>query len=265
MSNSSMTLTKKKRKKSLNSSPESNTSFDLDLSQLPAHVAVIMDGNGRWAKKRLQNRVKGHEKGSEAVRTVVRTSRKLGIDYLTLYAFSTENWNRPKSEIAALMALLKRFLKKELQEMQDNNIRLHAIGQLDRLPKDAHALLMKTMELTKNNDAMQLNLALSYGGQDEITMMVKNITADVSSGKITPDAITPELISNYLYTKGMPDPDLLIRTSGEMRLSNFLLWQVAYSEIYITDTLWPDFNKEEYLKILKDFQQRDRRFGRIEE
>ncbi len=249
----------------MNSNPVSPKSLDLDLSQLPAHVAVIMDGNGRWAKKRLQNRVKGHEKGSDAVRTVVRTSRELGIKYLTLYAFSTENWNRPKTEVTALMALLKRFLKKELQEMQDNNIRLYAIGQLERLPKDAHALLMETMDLTKNNDAMQLNLALSYGGQDEITMMVKKIAADVSSNNIPLDAITPELISNYLYTKGMPDPDLLIRTSGEMRLSNFLLWQVAYAEIYVTDTLWPDFGKEEYLKILKEFQLRDRRFGRIVE
>ncbi len=249
----------------MNSKSESTTQTALDHSRLPAHVAIIMDGNGRWAQKRLQNRVKGHEKGADVVRTIVRTTRELGISYLTLYAFSTENWNRPDAEVSALMSLLKKFLKKELQEMQENNIRLFAIGQIERLPSDARDLLRETMALTENNDAMQLNLALSYGGQDEITMMARNIAADVSAGKISLDAVTPDLVSEYLYTKGMPDPDLLIRTSGEMRLSNFLLWQLAYAEIFITDTLWPDFSKEEYLRILTAYQQRDRRFGRINE
>jgi undecaprenyl diphosphate synthase len=254
---------KKKRKKSLNF----NTSYpiynDLDPAKLPSHVAVIMDGNGRWAKKRLLNRIQGHEKGSETVRTIVRACREIGIPYLTLYAFSTENWQRPQSEVVALMTLLKKFLESEKKEMLDNNIRLYAIGQIERLPENVRRTLHNVMALTKNNNGMTLNLALSYGGRAEIIKMVKEIAIKAKEGRIGPDSITPEIISEHLYTRQMPDPDLLIRTSGEMRISNFLLWQIAYSEIYITDTLWPDFGKDEFVRILKDYQQRERRFGKV--
>ena len=220
-----------------------------------------MDGNGRWAKKRLLNRIKGHEKGAETVRIIIRASREIGISFLTLYAFSTENWQRPRPEIAALMILLKKFLISEERELLDNNIRLNAIGQIENLPEDVQETLRQTMAVTRQNDGMVLNLALSYGGRDEIVRMVREIAKRTRDGKIDPDSITPDLISEYLYTKGMPDPDLLIRTSGEMRISNFLLWQIAYTEIFITDTLWPDFSKEEFLQIIDHFKCRERRFG----
>jgi undecaprenyl diphosphate synthase len=223
-----------------------------------------MDGNGRWAKKRLLNRIKGHEKGTEAVRTIVRACREIRIPNLTLYAFSTENWQRPQSEIVALMALLKNFLESEQKEMLDNNIRLNAIGQTERLPQDVQQTLHKVMTVTNKNDGMLLNLALSYGGRAEIVKMVKEIAIKVKNSNIEPDSITPELISEHLYTSEIPDPDLLIRTSGEMRISNFLLWQIAYTEIYVTDTLWPDFTKDEFVQILIDYQHRKRRFGKVE-
>ncbi|OEU67131.1 MAG: di-trans,poly-cis-decaprenylcistransferase [Desulfobacterales bacterium PC51MH44] len=247
----------------MNSNPSSPVHIDLDSAKLPSHVAIIMDGNGRWAKRRLLNRIKGHEKGAETVRTIVRSCREIGIANLTLYAFSTENWQRPKSEIAALMILLKKFLKSEQKEMLDNNIRLNTIGQIERLPEDVQQALYKTMQLTKKNDGMLLNLALSYGGRSEIVKMVKEIAIKAKDDTIDPDAITSELISEHLYTKGIPDPDLLIRTSGEMRVSNFLLWQIAYTEIYVTDTLWPDFSKDEFIQILKDYQRRERRYGKV--
>jgi undecaprenyl diphosphate synthase len=259
-----MMSVKKKRKKSLNSNPSSPTDTDIDPQNLPVHVAVIMDGNGRWAKKRLLNRIKGHEKGSETVRTVVRTCREIGIRVLTLYAFSTENWRRPQSEIAALMALLKKFLISERKEMLDNNIRLNAIGQVERLPEDVRRELHRSMKLTEKNDGMILNLALSYGGRAEIVKAIQEIARDIKSGGLDADSITPDLISKHLYTGTMPDPDLLIRTSGEMRISNFLLWQIAYTEICVTDTLWPDFSKEELLRILKNYQERERRFGKVD-
>jgi len=258
-----MMSVKKKRKKSLNSNTSSSSYNDLDPTKLPSHVAVIMDGNGRWAKKRLLNRIQGHEKGSETVRTIDRACREIGISYLTLYAFSTENWQRPQSEVLALMTLLKKFLESEKKEMLDNNIRLYAIGQIERLPENVRQALLNVMALTKNNNGMTLNLALSYGGRAEIVKMVKEIAMKAKDGTIGPDSITPEIISEHLYTRQMPDPDLLIRTSGEMRISNFLLWQIAYSEIYITDTLWPDFGKDEFVRILKDYQQRERRFGKV--
>lgn len=237
---------------------------DLDPHRIPAHVAIIMDGNGRWAKKRLLNRVKGHEKGSEAVRTIVRISRELNIKYLTLYAFSTENWQRPKTEVTALMTLLDKFLKNERKEMMDNNIRLQTIGQTERLPEKVSGTLQKTIALTEKNNGMQLTLALSYGSRAEIIRMVQAIVREANEKKISPESITENFISGHLYTCNMPDPDLLIRTSGEMRISNFLLWQIAYSEIFITETLWPDFSKEEYIQILKSYQSRDRRFGNID-
>lgn len=247
----------------MNSSKSSSINTDFDVAKLPLHVAVIMDGNGRWAKQRLFNRIKGHEKGVETVRTVVRASREIGIAHLTLYAFSTENWQRPKNEVNALMAILVKFLKSEKKEMMDNNIRLNAIGQIERLPENVQKELEKIMVMTKKNSGMQLHLALSYGGRWEIAKMVRRIALKVKDGQIDADLITPEIISKHLCTDSIPDPDLLIRTSGEMRISNFLLWQIAYTEIYVTDTLWPDFTKDEYLSIIKNYQQRERRFGGV--
>ena len=247
----------------MSSNPSPANDIPLDPAKLPRHVAIIMDGNGRWARKRLLNRIRGHEQGAETVRTITRTSRELGVQVLTLYAFSTENWQRSRTEIAALMELLTRFLISERKEMTDNNIRLNAIGQINRLPESVLRTLHETMDLTKDKDGMLLNLALSYGARDEIVNMVQSIAQKVKDGEIDLESITPELVSDHLYTQNMPDPDLLIRTSGEMRISNFLLWQIAYAEIYVTNTLWPDFSKDEYIDILKEFQQRDRRFGRV--
>jgi len=248
----------------LSSDSSASPALGLDMARLPAHVAIIMDGNGRWAKKRLLNRVKGHEKGADTVRTIVRTSREIGIKALTLYAFSTENWQRPKAEVNALMLLLERFLNSEKPELMENNIRLRAIGQIERLPGKTRGALDDVMAATAGNDGMVLNLALSYGGRAELLQMVSRIARAAKEGRIDPDAIDEAVVADHLYTRGLPDPDLLIRTSGEMRLSNFLLWQVAYSEIFVTDTLWPDFNREEYLRILSAYQRRDRRFGKVD-
>ncbi len=235
----------------------------IDMAKLPSHVAMIMDGNGRWAKKRLMNRVKGHEKGSATVREIVRTTRQLSIPFLTLYAFSTENWGRPKTEVSALMSLLKKFITSEKDEMMKNNIRLNAIGQIDRLPSEVADPLSEVMNITRNNDGLCLTLALSYGSRNEIETMVKSISGKVKNGEIDLDSITEEMISDHLFTTGIPDPDLMIRTSGEMRISNFLMWQLAYAEIYFTNTLWPDFGEVEYKKILLDYQNRERRFGKV--
>ncbi len=237
----------------------------LDFSEVivPTHVAVIMDGNGRWAKKHLLSRIKGHEKGADAVRAIVRACREIGIAHLTLYAFSTENWQRPKSEVDALMALLIKFLKSEQKELAENDIRLHVIGQKERLPGKVQQALREAMDLTRENSALQLNLALSYGSRAEIVCMAQELARKSQSGEMDPDAINADVVAEHLYTKDIPDPDLLIRTSGEMRISNFLLWQIAYTEIYVTPTYWPDFGKEEFYEILKDYQQRERRFGRV--
>jgi undecaprenyl diphosphate synthase len=235
----------------------------LDLQRLPAHVAIIMDGNGRWAKKRLMNRVKGHEKGANTVRRIVRTSREIGIPTLTLYAFSTENWQRPRAEVMALMQLLKRFLQKERATMLENDIRLGTIGQIERLPADVRTELDAVISATAANTSMRLNLALSYGGRQELVEMTRKVAAQVAAGTLTPEAIDADTVAANLYTAGQPDPDLMIRTSGEMRLSNYLLWQLAYAEFYVTDTLWPEFSREEFLNILVAFQGRDRRFGKV--
>ncbi|MGD8284734.1 MAG: isoprenyl transferase [Desulfobacterales bacterium] len=247
----------------MNSSSSSADLPDLDTNKLPVHVAVIMDGNGRWAKQRLLTRIKGHEKGSDTVRTVVRTCREIGIPYLTLYAFSTENWQRPRKEVEALMMLLNKFLRSEKAEMIENNIRLHAIGQVDRLPAFVRETLHQTMTATEENTALNLVLALSYGGRTEIVRMVREVAERTKRGLVDPESITAEMVADHLYTHNIPDPDLLIRTSGEMRISNFLLWQIAYTEIFVTSTLWPDFSKEEFLHILHEFQHRERRYGRI--
>ncbi len=230
---------------------------------LPRHVAVIMDGNGRWAQKRLLSRIFGHEKGADAVREVVRACRELGIPFLTLYAFSTENWQRPQAEISALMGLLRRFMETERAELIQNNVRLHAIGCIERLPEDLQASLSGLMAETESNSALQLNLALSYGGRDEIVRAARSIAGRVREGSLSLDAITEETLAAHLDTRGMPDPDLLIRTGGDMRISNFLLWQLAYSEIFVTSILWPDFGREPFLRIINEFQLRERRFGRV--
>ncbi|AOY58038.1 MULTISPECIES: isoprenyl transferase [Desulfococcus] len=236
----------------------------LDPGRMPGHIAMIMDGNGRWAKKRLLNRIKGHEKGADVVREMVRACRKLGISILTLYAFSTENWGRPKTEVGALMLLLRRFLVSEQEELIRSNIRFNTLGRTEHLPDDVQASIHVVKKLTRHNDGMTLNLALSYGGREEITRMVRQIARMVDSGLMTADAITERTVAEHLYTTGMADPDLLIRTSGEMRLSNFLLWQIAYAELFFTRTLWPDFNEAELIRILKDFQSRDRRYGQVD-
>ena len=229
--------------------------------RLPRHIAIIMDGNGRWARQKSLSRIEGHIRGIDAVRAVVTTCRDLGIEFLTLYAFSMENWKRPGREVSALMGLLKKFLRKELDEMLENNIRLRAIGDLDSLPRDAHDTLIETMEKTAHCDAMVLTLALSYSGRNEIIRAVRRLMTDGESKGIHPEQISEETLSNYLSTKDFPDPDLLIRTSGEYRISNFLLWQIAYTEIYVTETLWPDFGKEDLVKALLNYQSRQRRFG----
>ena len=220
-----------------------------------------MDGNGRWAKKRALNRIRGHREGAESVRDIVRACREMGIEVLTLYAFSTENWQRPRQEISALMSLLKEFLRSELAEMMENGIRLNTIGQIERVPDHVLTVLRQVMDETGKNPGMILNLALSYGGRDEIVAAARKVAAEVQAGRLQAEEITKEVFSKYLYTEGMPEPDLLIRTSGEMRISNFLLWQIAYTEIYVTDTLWPDFRREELIRILHDYQKRERRFG----
>ena len=235
----------------------------LSKERLPKHVAIIMDGNGRWAEKHAFPRVRGHRKGAESVRTIVTTSRKLGIEYLTLYAFSEENWKRPPHEVNALMKLLGSFLKRELKEMKDNGIRLNVIGRTHKLPATTREVLLDTIAQTSHGGRMVLTLALSYGGRQEILDAVRSLAQKVKSGILDPENITEDRFSGSLYTKGMPDPDLLIRTSGEYRISNFLLWQISYSEIYVTSTLWPDFGESEFLKAISEYQKRDRRFGAV--
>ena len=248
----------------MSSSVVTSAAGGLDRANLPVHVAVIMDGNGRWAKKRLLNRIQGHEKGVDTVRTVVRTSREIGISHLTLYAFSTENWQRPKTEVQALMKLLKHFLEMEREELMEKDIRLKTIGEVERLGEDVRSALVETMRLTDRNTAMTLHLALSYGSRAEIARMVRSLVRKAREQDLQPEDVTDDLIADHLYTAGVPDPDLLIRTSGEMRISNFLLWQIAYTEIFITPTLWPDFSKDEYIEIIRSYQLRERRYGRID-
>ncbi len=232
-----------------------------DLTQLPAHVAIIMDGNGRWAKHRGLPRIMGHRQGVKTVHSIVRLSRELGISILTLYVFSQENWRRPKTEVNALMDLLYKNLKDELDEMLGNQISLRAIGQLERLPTRVRTCLEDTIKRTSENRGMILNLALSYGGRAEMVMAARHIAEKCLSGTLNPADIDEDEFASNLYTADLPDPDLIIRTSGEYRLSNFLLFQAAYSELYVTPALWPDFDREEFLKALFEYQKRERRFG----
>jgi undecaprenyl diphosphate synthase len=236
--------------------------IELDHSRLPRHVAVIMDGNGRWAEQRGLSRLYGHRVGKDSVRAIVESSRKLGIKYLSLFAFSSENWNRPPREVDGLMALLRKYLASELGKMMRHGIRLLAVGSLRKLPPAVREALRSSIAATRNNTGMTVILAVSYGGREDIARAARAIARSVERGKLAPGQITEETVSEHLGTKGVPDPDLLIRTSGEMRISNFFLWQLAYTEMYVTETLWPDFREREYFQALAFFQQRQRRFGR---
>ncbi|RIH66801.1 isoprenyl transferase [Mariniphaga sediminis] len=237
----------------------------LNNEKIPRHVAIIMDGNGRWAAKQGSERIFGHEHGVEAVRSTVEGAGEIGIEYLTLYAFSTENWDRPKHEVDALMGLLVQTIEGETDELMKKNVRLEAIGDLEKLPPDVSRKLNECIRLLESNTGLNLILALSYSSKWEITQAVRKIASDVKDKKITLQEIDDKLFESYLSTARFPDPELLIRTSGEFRISNFLLWQIAYSELYFTDILWPDFRKENLFEAVYDFQKRERRFGKISE
>ena len=237
----------------------------INKDKLPKHLAIIMDGNGRWAKQKGYLRALGHESGTKSVRKVVETCAKLGIENLTLYAFSTENWNRPKLEVKLLMNILINSLQDELKTLNDNNIRLNSIGNLSLLPKSAQKKLQEVIETTKNNSRMVLTLALSYGSREELINVVKNISNKVKNNIISIDSIDESIINQHLYTQDLPEVDLLIRTSGEHRISNFLLWQIAYAELYFTDILWPDFKEDDLYEAIISYQKRERRFGKTSE
>ncbi|MFQ5539934.1 MAG: isoprenyl transferase [Candidatus Binatia bacterium] len=237
----------------------------LDKSRLPRHVAIIMDGNGRWARLKGRSRIEGHRRGRTSVRAVVDVSRSLGIPYLSLYAFSTENWQRPRAEVGALMGLLEHYLYDERERMMKNEVRLLAIGDRDRLPRSVRKVLDQTIEMTKDNAKITVTLALSYSGRHDIVKMVQGIAKKVKEGSCQLEDIDETMISAYTETGTIPDPDLLIRTSGEMRISNFFLWQIPYTELYVTPTLWPDFRQQQYIQALVEFQRRQRRFGKTDE
>jgi len=238
---------------------------DIHIDQLPQHLAIIMDGNGRWAKQKGKLRVFGHEKGSKAVKQVVEGCAELGVKNLTLYAFSTENWNRPKLEVQTLMKLLISSLKKEIKTLQKNNIKLNAIGNLNDLPPKVYKELMDVIDITKSNTNLTLTLALSYGSRDELINAIKQISIKVKNNIISPEKIDESVINEHLYTQNLPDVDLLIRTSGEQRISNFLLWQIAYAELYFTNVFWPDFTKQHLYEAIINYQKRERRFGKTSE
>ena len=240
-----------------------NTIYDIQLDKVPNHIAIIMDGNGRWAKSRFLPRTAGHKAGVETIRKVLKECQRLGIKHLTLYAFSTENWKRPKIEVDTLMNLLTAYLKSEVKELHSNNVKISTVGDIEKLPSACIKQLEYAKELTKDNTGVNLNLALNYGSRYDIKNAMIDIAKDVKYGKIKVENIDEDLISNYLSTKSITDPDLIIRTSGEQRLSNFLLWEAAYTEFYFTDIHWPDFNEKELQKAIYEYQNRDRRFGGI--
>ncbi len=237
----------------------------LDMARLPQHVAIIMDGNGRWAQRRSMSRVEGHKRGKDSVRAIVEATRKLGIPYLSLFAFSTENWQRPRREVNALMSLLRRYLRTEIERMMHNEVRVLAIGDVSKLPPSVRDELDSAIERTRDNQRLTVGLCVSYGGREDIVNAARALGAEVEAGRLRPQDIDEAAVSRSLGTASMPDPDLLIRTSGEMRISNFYLWQLAYTEIYVTDALWPDFREAQYVEALAHYQQRDRRFGRVAE
>lgn len=236
---------------------------DLQQDRLPKHVAVIMDGNGRWAKRQGLPRIMGHRRGVDVLKDLLRCCRDWGIQALTAYAFSTENWGRPLEEVQFLMTLFERVLRQELQQMIEENVCIRFVGNLDALPPSLQQEIERSMAVTRNNQSIQFTIATNYGGRQEIVQACRAIAVQVQQGTLQPDDIDQSLFERYLYTSGICDPDLLIRTSGEMRLSNFLLWQMAYSELYVTNTLWPDFDRAEFHRALCDYQQRDRRFGKV--
>ena len=237
----------------------------INMERLPKHIAIIMDGNGRWAKERGKPRLFGHQSAIQSVREVAEASAELGVEYLTLYAFSTENWNRPVAEVSGLMSLLAQTIKAEVKTLNDNNIRLNAIGDLKSLPKANYDQLMQAIEGTRHNTRMTLTLALSYSGRWDLTQASRRMALDVAEGKLKSETISDQTISSYLSTAGMPDPELLVRTSGEERISNFLLWELAYSELYFTPKYWPDFRKPDLYEAILDYQHRERRFGKTSE
>lgn len=236
-----------------------------EKDRLPRHVAVIMDGNGRWAQRRGLSRIEGHKRGKEAVRKIVEASRELGLSYLTLYAFSSENWQRPPHEVRALMGLLNRYLRTEMRRMMRYDIRLRAIGNLERLPANVRKSLLDAVDATRANTGLTVILAVSYSAREEIVSAVQALAQDVHAGRLDPRRIDEQTVERFLWTSDIPAPDLLIRTSGEFRISNFMLWQLAYTELYVTDTLWPDFDREAFEHALAEYQHRDRRFGRTSE
>jgi len=237
----------------------------LDIANLPRHIAIIMDGNGRWARERGLPRVMGHKAGARTVQETVRTARELGIGALTLYAFSTENWQRPPQEVKTLMGLLKTYLQSELEKLLQQDIRLCCLGEMAKLPRDVRQVLGEVIDKTAGAQGMTLNLALSYGSRDELVRAMQRLASKCAAGEFDASAITEEMVSRQLDTAGQPDPDLIIRTGGEYRLSNFLLWQASYAEIYVTETMWPDFSREVFYEAIRNFQQRQRRFGRTGE
>lgn len=236
----------------------------LDMEKLPQHIAIIMDGNGRWAKKRNLPRIAGHKQGVEALRGIIKKASELGIGYLTLYAFSTENWNRPVDEVSGLMELLVHYLRKEVNELHANQVRIKTLGDIQMLPEEARNEISKATELTKNNPGLTVCIALNYGSRKELIQAVKSVAEEYKDGTIAElDAIDESLFSSHLYTKDIPDPDLMIRTSGEIRISNFLMWQLAYSELWFTDKFWPDFKPADFVEAIVDYQSRNRRFGGV--
>lgn len=235
----------------------------LDMDRIPKHIGIIMDGNGRWAKKRNLPRTMGHKAGVETIRRILKECNRLGVRYLTLYAFSTENWKRPQDEVNALMSLLIEYLKKELKELHENNVVVNYVGNVEKLPQKAQQALVDAWELTKNNSGVQMNLALNYGGREEIIQGVRNLLKAVGEGEFSMSDLSEESFKDFLYTKGQPDPELIIRPSGELRLSNFLLYQGAYSELWFNQIFWPDFTEEHLRMAILDYQRRDRRFGGI--
>lgn len=242
---------------------DKNDYIELDENNIPEHIAIIMDGNGRWAKSRMLPRTMGHRAGMKNIKVVVEEASQIGIKYMTLYAFSTENWKRPSEEVSALMDLVIEFINKEIDELDRNNVRLMSIGDLGRIPEKSREAILNAEERTKNNTGLTLNIAINYGGRDEIVKAVKDIAELVAKGEVNPNDIDDKMISNHLYTKGMPDPDMIIRPSGEKRLSNYLLWQSAYSEFWFSNINWPDFTKRDLRTAIRDYQMRNRRFGGI--
>jgi undecaprenyl diphosphate synthase len=245
------------------SKKQENKEFELDMNNIPNHIAIIMDGNGRWAKEQNLPRSMGHKAGMESIRRILKEATRLGVKNLTLYAFSTENWARPKDEVGAIMKLLVTYLNKELKECHENGVKMNLFGDMSKLPEECQKALGNAMETTKNNTKINLNFALNYGGRDEIVRAIKLISSEVKNNKISEEDIKEALVEKYLYTKGIPDPDIIIRPSGEQRLSNFLLWQCAYSEFWYANINWPDFKEADLQKAIADYQNRDRRFGKV--